>query len=355
MESFQPILPIGNLNNIIDSTTLKWIFVGGKGGVGKTSVSTSLAVLLSQKREKILIISTDPAHNLSDAFNQKMGSQPTLVNGFNNLYGLEINPKEIKDDEDDPLSDVLGVPFDDETQNLFEDLKNSIPGIDEALAIGLLLQVIDKMNYSLVVFDTAPTGHTLRMLSFPKVLEEAFGKINNLKEKLGPMTGLLASTMGDGFKNLTEMISVFKTQIEKIRNDFTDNNHTTFIAVCIPEFLSMYETERLIQELNKGKIDCHNIVINQVLFVNKENDNSDCDMCKARFNMQYKYIKQIQELYGEEEIDNDDEGDDVNMNVINEDKKDKNNNKYFISILPLQEEEIRGIDWLKKFGKFLIK
>ena len=355
MESFQPILPIGNLNNIIDSPTLKWIFVGGKGGVGKTSVSTSLAVLLSQRREKILIISTDPAHNLSDAFNQKMGSQPTLINGFNNLFGLEINPKEIKDDEDDPLSDVLGVSLDDETQNLFEDLKNSIPGIDEALAIGLLLQVIDKMNYSLVIFDTAPTGHTLRMLSFPKVLEEAFGKLNNLKEKLGPMTGLLSSTMGEGFKNLTEMISVFKNQIEKIRNDFTNNSHTTFIAVCIPEFLSMYETERLIQELNKSKIDCHNIVINQVLFINKENDNNNCDMCKARFNMQCKYINQIQELYGEEEIDNDDEGDDVNMNAIIEDKKDKNNNKYFISILPLQEEEIRGIDWLKKFGKFLIK
>jgi arsenite-transporting ATPase len=352
MESYQPILPIGNLNNIIESPTLKWIFVGGKGGVGKTSVSTSLAVLLSEKREKILIISTDPAHNLSDAFNQKMGSQPTLINGFNNLYGLEINPKEIKDDEEDPLSDVLGVPLDDETENLFEDLKNSIPGIDEALAIGLLLQVIDKMNYSLVIFDTAPTGHTLRMLSFPKVLEEAFGKLNNLKEKLGPMSGLLASTMGEGFKNLTEMISVFKVQIEKIRNDFTNNSHTTFIAVCIPEFLSMYETERLIQELNKGKIDCHNIVINQVLFINKENDNTGCDMCKARFNMQCKYIRQIQELYGEEEIDNE-EGDDVNMNIIND--ENKNNNKYFISILPLQEEEIRGIDWLKKFGKFLIK
>jgi arsenite-transporting ATPase len=351
MEIVQPILPIGNLSNIIDSPTLKWIFVGGKGGVGKTSVSTSLAVLLSQKREKILIISTDPAHNLSDAFNQKMGAQPTLINGFNNLYGLEINPKEIKDEEDDPLSDVLGVPLDDETQNLFEDLKNSIPGIDEALAIGLLLQVIDKMNYSLVIFDTAPTGHTLRMLSFPKVLDEAFGKLNALKEKIGPMSGLLASTLGEGFKNLNEMISVFKVQIEKIRADFTNTSHTTFIAVCIPEFLSMYETERLIQELNKGKIDCHNIVINQVLFVNKENDNCECDMCKARFKMQSKYIRQIQELYGEEEKDNDEE--DINMNVINE--ENKNNSKYYISILPLQEEEIRGIDLLKKFGQFLIK
>lgn len=350
MESIQPILPIGNLSNIIDSPTLKWIFVGGKGGVGKTSVSTSLAVLLSQMREKILIISTDPAHNLSDAFNQKMGSQPTLINGFNNLYGLEINPKEIKDDDEDPLSDVLGVPLDDETQNLFEDLKNSIPGIDEALAIGLLLQVIDKMNYSLVIFDTAPTGHTLRMLSFPKVLEEAFEKLNALKEKIGPMSGLLASTMGEGFKNLTEMISIFKVQIEKIRNNFTNTNHTTFIAVCIPEFLSMYETERLIQDLNKGKIDCHNIVINQVLFINKENDNCECDMCKARFKMQSKYIRQIQELYGDEEKDNEE---DINMNIIND--ENKNTNKYYISILPLQEEEIRGIDLLKKFGKFLIK
>ena len=258
MESYEPILPTGNLSNIVDSKTLKWIFVGGKGGVGKTSVSTSLAVLLSQKREKILIISTDPAHNLSDAFNQKMGSQPTLVNGFKNLYGLEINPKEIKDEEEDPLSDLLGVPLDDETQNLFEDLKNSIPGIDEALAIGLLF-----------IFDTAPTGHTLRMLSFPKVLEESFGKLNTLKDKLGPMSGLLSTTFGDGFKNLTEMIDVFKVQIEKIRKDFTDTNHTTFIAVCIPEFLSMYETERLIQELNKGKIDCILSLIKYYLLIKK--------------------------------------------------------------------------------------
>lgn len=352
MELEKPILPIGNLKNIIDSQTLKWIFVGGKGGVGKTSVSCSLAVLLSQLREKILIISTDPAHNLSDAFNQKMGSKPTLINGFQNLYGLEINPKEIKDEDEDPIGDVFGFQLDDDSKNIFEDIKNSIPGVDEALAIGLLLQVIDKMQYSLVIFDTAPTGHTLRMLNFPTVLENSFGKLNTLKEKLGPMSNLLTTAFGEGFKNLTEMISIFQTQIEKIKKDFTDINHTTFIAVCIPEFLSLYETEKLIQELNKVKIDCHNIVINQVLFVNKENENCDCDMCKSRFKMQSKYIKEIRDLYREEDNEEEEINDDVNMNIIKD--ENENNKKFYISILPLQEEEIRGVDLLKKFGKFLI-
>ena len=97
---------------------------------------------------------------------------------------------------------------------------------------------------------------------------------------------------------------------------------TTFVAVCIPEFLSMYETERLIQELAKFKIDVHNIVINQVLFPDDE-----CKMCKARSKMQYKYLTQIKELY-----------DDFN-----------------VTIMPLQGDEVRGHDKLVEFGRLLLE
>ena len=335
MESL--INPTPNLQNIIEDKNLKWIFVGGKGGVGKTTISSTISILLSKIKEKVLIISTDPAHNLSDAFNQKMGSKPTLIKGFTNLFGLEIDPKTMNDDDyDSDINNILGLNFDNETKGIFDELKNSIPGIDEALAIGLLLQVIDKMDFNIIVFDTAPTGHTLRMLSLPKILEETLNKLNSMKDNFGMLNNIMQNTMGNGFNQFMQMNDMLKKSIQKINEEFTNKLHTTFITVCIPEFLSMYETERLIQELEKDKIDCHNIVINQVLFVNNENENCNCEMCKSRFEMQSNYINQIKELYNDN---------DLNFN----------GNKFYISILPLQEEEVRGVDKLIAFTKFISK
>ncbi|CAO3621241.1 unnamed protein product [Cunninghamella blakesleeana] len=317
-DDFQPLEP--TLKNVLDQDSLHWIFVGGKGGVGKTTTSCSLAVQLSKVREFVLLISTDPAHNLSDAFSQKFSKEATLVNGFTNLYAMEIDPTSSIQEmiEQSDQGNAMG--------SMVQDLAYAIPGVDEAMGFAEVMKQVKTMSYSVVVFDTAPTGHTLRFLSFPTVLEKALAKISGLSGRFGPMFQQVSGMMGmnanqeDMFSKLDEMRSV----ITEVNNQFKDPNTTTFICVCISEFLSLYETERMIQELTAYHIDTHNIVVNQLLF---PKDGSNCEHCSVRHSMQQKYLEQIYDLYED----------------------------FHIVKLPLLTKEVRGSDQIKEFSNMLIE
>ncbi|PGH06569.1 ATPase GET3 [Helicocarpus griseus UAMH5409] len=317
------------LQSLLDQETLRWVFVGGKGGVGKTTTSCSLAIQLAKVRKSVLLISTDPAHNLSDAFGQKFGKEARLVDGFDNLSAMEIDPNgSIQDllaaggeQADDPMAGMgLG--------GMMQDLAFSIPGVDEAMSFAEVLKQVKSLSYEVIIFDTAPTGHTLRFLQFPTVLEKALAKLSQLSSQFGPMLNSVLGARGGlpGGQNLDEILSKMESlreTIGEVNAQFKDADLTTFVCVCIAEFLSLYETERMIQELTSYEIDTHCIVVNQLLFPGKD---SSCEQCKARRKMQRKYLNEISELYED-------------FNVVR---------------MPLLVEEVRGKEKLERFSDMLI-
>jgi|TARA_B110000091_G_scaffold200004_1_gene230356 arsenite-transporting ATPase len=295
-----------SLRNLVTQTSLKWIFVGGKGGVGKTTSSSSIGVLLSRTRKKVLIISTDPAHNVSDAFSQKFSNEPILIKGFTNLYAMEIDTKANSNN----MSDLVGAEDEGAAaslQSMLKELTSAVPGIDECMGFAELMKQVQNMDYDCIVFDTAPTGHTLRLLSMPTVMEDAFEKINELKDRFSGLSGMfgqMSAMMGGQMPSQDAMMGqmdAIREVIRQVNAQFRDPTKTTFVCVCIPEFLSVYETERLVQELAKFGIDVHNIIVNQVLIPPQDwRPLADCwgDIkCQSRLKMQNKYLEQIFDLY----------------------------------------------------------
>jgi arsenite-transporting ATPase len=292
-----------SLQALLDQKSLKWIFVGGKGGVGKTTTSCSLAVQMAKVRKSVLLISTDPAHNLSDAFGMKFGKDARPVTGVPNLSAMEIDPN-------GSINDLISAGGDDAQEamaglggvgSMFQELAFSIPGVDEAMSFAEVLKQLKSMQYELVIFDTAPTGHTLRFLQFPTVMEKALEKLNQLSMQFGPMINSLMGSRGmpngQSFDEVIGKLRDLQATISEVNKQFKNADLTTFVPVMIPEFLSLYETERMIQELGGYEIDTHAMVVNQLLFPKKDNP---CEQCNARRKMQKKYLEQIDDLYAED-------------------------------------------------------
>ena len=290
----------------------EYVLYGGKGGVGKTTMAAATALASARDGTATLVVSTDPAHSLSDTLETDIPSDPARIREDIPLFAAEIDPEEALDEGifgggggagDNPLAGLLGG-------DAANPLGSSMPGSDEAAAIRLLLEYMDDPRFDRVVVDTAPTGHTLRLLELPEMLDTMVGKILTMRERLGGMMEGLAGMFGDenadpeeGIDSLRE----FSDRIEEFRAVLQDPSQTDFRVVMVPEELSVRESERLLDRLSEFGVPVGTVVVNRVMQDPGEvadvgdsfiaPNHTDCEFCERRWQVQRQALDRSQELF----------------------------------------------------------
>ncbi|GIL66494.1 hypothetical protein Vafri_20017 [Volvox africanus] len=274
----------------------KYIMISGKGGVGKTSLSASLAVKLAAAGHTTLVVSTDPAHSLSDSLAQDVsGGKPVLLQGTDlPLWGLEIDPEEAKREffEGSGTSGADGTSAGPSAATQVGDFMNRMglgfvidqlsdlklgellntppPGLDEAVAVAKVVQFVQSADYarfSRIVFDTAPTGHTLRLLTLPDFVDQSLAKVIRLRKKLSGATSVVRGLFGagDSQDEAVEKLELLQRRVRLVKSLFRDASQTEFIIATIPTFLGINESARLLRALREEHIPCKRIVVNQLV------------------------------------------------------------------------------------------
>jgi arsenite/tail-anchored protein-transporting ATPase len=264
---------------------LKLILFGGKGGVGKTTCASSTALYLA-KDFKTLILSTDPAHSLADSLEQKLGDQPSQIEGIKNLSALEVNAEKalskFKTEHQDEIKKIVETGTNLDAEDIDSVFALPIPGMDEVMGFKIMIDLIDEAKFDKYIVDTAPTGHALRLLTSPKLLDDWVKVMAKMRWKYRYMVerfaGKYEPDKGDDF-----LLSMKKT-VKKIEDLLRDQTRCEFIAVTIPEDMAVLETARLISDLGKYGIKVRQMVINNVV------ESNGCEFCREKRKEQEKYI-----------------------------------------------------------------
>jgi arsenite-transporting ATPase len=275
-------------------------FFSGKGGVGKTTLAAATAVHLARSGLSVLITSTDPAHSLSDVFDRDIGHQGAQIE--ENLHALEV-------DSSKRWAEATVTPGESSGSQrkrgrveraLTDAMKmlGEAPGVDEFISLELLLETMSSDVYDTVVFDTAPTGHTLRLLLLPEMLDGWLGRMLSVRKQLSRVGSVLKRLLPGGGggeePDIGANLMDARERIVQARDLITDTERTLFALVTIPEAMSVLETSRTMEQLGEHGIPVGVVIGNQV-----QPDSQSCEHCQARRSIHEREIDHLERVCGE--------------------------------------------------------
>ncbi|MDQ3804140.1 MAG: ArsA family ATPase [Acidobacteriota bacterium] len=283
-----------------DFPQTRYLFFGGKGGVGKTTAAAAAALLLldaAPPGQRILLFSTDPAHSLSDSLEAEIGDRTAEVarrgrgRDAPRLFAREMDAAralgQFKDKHRRVLAEIAdrGTILDEADIN--DLLSLSLPGMDEVMALFELSEIERTGDYARVVVDTAPSGHTSRMLRLPEVFARWVGALDVMSEKHRYLVAHFAR--GRAREDEVDLfLRELDERVRRVREMLYDPARAAFTLVATPEAMAFEETARYFKMLAEEGVPVTDLVVNRV-----EQEHGECPFCRARARMQRRWLRAL--------------------------------------------------------------
>src|ERR671919_2640358 len=279
---------------------LRYIFFGGKGGVGKTVMAGATAIWLAKQGKRVMLASTNPVHSLSGLLSQSVFGKPTEVKGVPNLWAYEIDTKETIERSKQEIRDKIQwfLKFADISTKAedFVESATMSPAFEESAMFENMVDLMLRDEYDVYVFDTAPTANARRLLGMSKVYSLWVNKMLKSREEARSLRELLSFSKKKEADPLLAYLLQFRQRMGQARQRLTDVERTAFFFVTLPEALPIAVISRFIGWFQEFGIPVGGVIVNMLL--DAEALGGDVpEFVRNRIRMQEEYMKSIWEKF----------------------------------------------------------
>lgn len=310
---------------VANHLSLRYIFFGGKGGVGKTAMAGATAIWLAKHGKRVMLASTNPVHSLSGLLGQNVFGKPTAVQGVPNLWAYEIDTKETIERSKQEIREKIQwfLKFADISTKAEEFVESATmnPAFEESAMFENMVDLMLGGEYDVYVFDTAPTANARRLLGMSQVYSLWVNKMLKSRDEARSLRELLSFTKKKEADPLMDYLVAFRDRMGKAREMLTDPDQTAFFFVTLPEALPIAVITRFIGWFHEFGIPVGGVIVNMLIDRKQVNDKSP-EFVRNRVDMQARYMDEVWSKF---------EG-------------------RVRSLVPLYETEVRGVNMLTRLA-----